>query len=324
MNRPAKILLQTTIPRIEDDWSIARFSLLRKYLAGLRDELGMTLFDVTARDRAPLEFPDPVLANLGDEDFDSLWLFAVDTGDGLKREDCEGIARFRKRGGGILVTRDHMDLGSSLCSLGGIGDAHHFHSKNIDPDVSRQANDDPYTANILWPNFHSGANGDFQEIAIVEPLHPVLTDPYSASGRIRFLPSHPHEGDVDAPRSDPTARVIVKGRSKVTGRVFNIAVAFEASADGGRAIAQSTFHHFADYNWDISSGKPSFVTEAPGLALTKSSEAQRSVKQYVANVALWLVRRPTAADRLHQEAQLDEALEESFPASDTPAVGFVD
>src|SRR5580692_5372136 len=228
MNRPARILLQTTIPPIADDWSIARFNRLRAYLAGLRDDLGRAVFEVTARDRAPLGVPDPVLANLGDENFDSLWLFAVDQGEGLTREDCEGISRFRKRGGGILVTRDHMDLGSSLCYLGGIGDAHHFHSKNIDPDVSRQANDDPYSANILWPNFHSGANGDFQEIAIVEPLHPVLTDPHAASGRIRFLPSHPHEGDVDAPRSDPSARVIAKGRSKVTGRVFNIAVAFEA------------------------------------------------------------------------------------------------
>jgi hypothetical protein len=324
MNSPAKILLQTTIPTAADDWSIARFSHLRAYLTELRDEFGFALFEVTARDRAPLGVPDPILAKLGELDFDSIWLFAVDTGDGLTREDCAGISLFRKRGGGVLITRDHMDLGSSLCSLGGIGDAHHFHSKNIDPDVSRQSNDDPYTTDILWPNFHSGANGDFQRIAIVEPLHPVLTDLKAASGRIEFLPSHPHEGDVDAPKNDPSARVIATGRSKVTGRVFNIAVAFEASADGGRAMAQSTFHHFADYNWDISSGKPSFVTEAPGHALAKSPEAQRSVRQYVANVALWLTHRPTAAERAHQDVLLDEALEESFPASDVPAVSPAD
>jgi hypothetical protein len=324
MNSPAKILLQTTIPSTADDWSIARFSHLSAYLTDLRDESGSVLFEVTARDRAPLGAADPILANLGESDFDSIWLFAVDIGDGLTREDCAGISLFRKRGGGVLVTRDHMDLGSSLCSLGGIGDAHHFHSKNIDPDVSRQSNDDPYTANILWPNFHSGANGDFQRIAIVEPLHPVLTDLQAPSGRIEFLPSHPHEGDVDAPKSDPSARVIATGTSKVTGRVFNIAVAFEASAEGGRAIAQSTFHHFADYNWDISSGKPSFVTEAPGHALAKSPEAQRSVRQYVANVALWLANRPTAAEHAHQDVLLDEALEESFPASDVPAVGLAD
>jgi hypothetical protein len=324
MTTPARILLQTTIPATADDWSIARFSKLRAFLAGLRDELGSEIFEVTARDRGPMGKPDPLLANLGNEGFDSLWLFAVDTGDGLTREDCAGIADFRNRGGGVLLTRDHMDLGSSLCSLGAIGEANHFHSKNVNPDVARHVIDDPYTTNILWPNFHSGANGDFQEVAVVEPLHPVLTDLRSANGRIRFLPSHPHEGDVNAPKSSPSARVIATGKSKITGREFNIAVAFEASNEGGRAIVQSTFHHFADYNWDISSGKPSFVSEAPGHAMAKSAEAQQSVRQYVANVALWLANRPTSAERAHREAQLDEALEESFPASDAPAVGIID
>jgi hypothetical protein len=324
MNRPSKILLQTTIPTNADDWSIARFSRLHGYLAGLRNELGEAVFEVTARDRGALGVPDPILSNLGDEDFESLWLFAVDAGEGLMKEDCEGISRFRKRGGAILLARDHMDLGSSLCSLGGLGEAHHFHSKNINPDPSRQTIDDPYTTNILWPNFHSGANGDFQEISVVEPVHAVLTDPHSASGRIRFLPSHPHEGDVDAPKTDRSARVIATGKSRITGRSFNIAVAFEASAEGGRALAQSSFHHFADYNWDISTGKPSFVTEAPGHAFAKSSEAQRSAAQYVANVALWLAHEFTDAERLRQNDRLDEALKETFPASDSTAVGLVD
>jgi hypothetical protein len=324
MSRASKILLQTTIPPVVDDWSIARFSRLHAFLAGLQDELGEAVFEISARDRAPLGVPDPVLSNLDGEDFEALWLFAVDSGDGLMREDCEGISRFRKRGGAVLLARDHMDLGSSLSSLGGLGDAHHFHSKNINPDVSRRKIDDPYTADILWPNFHSGANGDFQEISAVEPVHAVLSDPHSASGRIRFLPSHPHEGDVDAPKTDRSARVIATGRSRVTGQVFNIAVAFEASVDGGRALCQSSFHHFADYNWDLSSGKPSFVTEAPGHALAHSPEAQRSARQYVANAALWLANRSTDAERLRQDARLDEALKETFPASDSTAVGLVD
>jgi hypothetical protein len=296
MSNPTKILLQTTIPTVEDDWSIARFSQLRACLAGLRDLAGAPLFEVTARDRGRVDAPDPLLSNLDKLDVDSLWLFAVDTGDGLTKEDCQGISRFRKRGGSILAARDHMDLGCSLCSLGGIGEAHHFHSKNVDPDVDRRIIDDPYTTSILWPNFHSGANGDFQEIAAVEPLHPVLTDPNSSGGRIRFLPAHPHEGDVNAPPGDPSARVIATGRSRVTGRVFNIAVAFESSHEGGRGIAQSTFHHFADYNWDLSAGKPSFVTEPPGDALARSPEARRSIRQYAAHAALWLTARPISFD----------------------------
>jgi len=77
----------------------------------------------------------------------------------------------------------------------------------------------------------------------------------------------------------------------VTGADFNIAVAFEASNAGGRAIAQSTFHHFADYNWDTATGCPSFVTEPAGNGLAQFPEALRSTWRYVRNVALWLSRR---------------------------------
>jgi len=291
MPTPAKILLQTTIPTTEDDWSIGRFSLLQAYLSGLADEAGEPLFEVHARDRTPPGAPDPMLSALDRSDYAAMWLFAVDTGAGLTQEDCEAISRFRRRGGGLMVTRDHMDLGSSVCNLGGVGAAHFFHSTHLDPDASRRRIDDPYTTAISWPNFHSGANGDYQEIAPEGPLHPVLAAPDMAEGRVRFLPSHPHEGGVGAPPDDPTARVIAVGTSLATGRPFNIAVAFERSPDGGRAVAQSTFHHFADYNWDPSRGAPSFVGEPPGNTLAGSPEAQASVRRYVKNLALWLVGR---------------------------------
>jgi len=56
----------------------------------------------------------------------------------------------------------------------------------------------------------------------------------------------------------------------------------------GRVVAESTFHHFADYNWDPSTGCPSFVSEAPGDGLRQFPEALRSSKRYVRNVAQWL------------------------------------
>jgi hypothetical protein len=289
---PIKVLLQTTIPTAEDDWSIARFSRLGALLRQQRDRNGNPLFDVTMRDRDPLGAPDSVLSSLDHTDFDELWLFAVDVGDGLTTQDCEAIGRFRASGRGLLVTRDHMDLGSSVCTLGGVGKAHYFHSRNLDPDALRRQVDDPYTTNISWPNFHSGANGDFQEIEVVGPRHPVLVDPESPTGSLRFLPSHPHEGAVGAPEGE-LARVIACGTSKVTGRRFNIAVAFEPSAAGGPAIAQSTFHHFADYNWDTRIGSPSFVSEPPGDAILRTPQAMADTRRYVTNVAHWLARRPT-------------------------------
>src|SRR3954451_5442330 len=119
MAEPIRILLQTTIPYIEDDWHVGRFSRLRDHLAA------MEAVEVTARNReTPPGETDPVLGALDRSAFDEMWLFAVDTGDGLNAEECAAIGRFRKRGGGLMVTRDHMDLGKSVCILGGVGDAH--------------------------------------------------------------------------------------------------------------------------------------------------------------------------------------------------------
>jgi len=87
---------------------------------------------------------------------------------------------------------------------------------------------------------------------------------------------------------------MAQGADGVTGRRFNIAVAFERFEHGGRAIAQSTFHHFADYNWDPAAGSPSFVTERPGDAMRRFPEALRSTKQYIHNVAFWLLGEPHA------------------------------
>ncbi|MCL6729802.1 hypothetical protein [Sphingomonas hankyongi] len=286
MIKPKKILLQTTIPTTEDDWSIARFGKLAALLRDARDESSNALYEVTARDREPPGKPDSVLSTIDQSDIDELWLFAVDTGDGLTEQDCAAISRFRKNGGGLLVTRDHMDLGSSVCTLGGVGKAHYFHSKQPDPDVSRRKRDDPYTTDIDWPNFHSGANGDFLEIEVVGDAHPVLAKKGSRAS-IRFLPAHPHEGDIGAPKEEG-ARVIVKGKSKATGADFNISVAFEPGEHGGPAIAESTFHRFADYNWDPRSGCPSFVSEKPGDGLQRVPEAMADTHLYALNIAGWL------------------------------------
>ncbi len=287
MGKPSRILLQTTIGPVEDDWHAARFSLLGKSLSQALAADGDPAFEVTLRNRDPLGEPDTVLSTLDASDFDQLWLFAVDTGDGLTEDDCAGISRFRHRGGGLMVTRDHMDLGNSVCSLGGVGAAHFFHSKNPDPDEARRCRDDQVTTDIDWPNYHSGANGDFQPVTVVGERHPILRG-------VDWLPAHPHEGAVGKPADDDTARVVATGISLVSGRDFNLIVAFEPSQAGGPAVAQSTFHHFADYNWDPSAGCPSFVSEAPGDGLAKSPQARASVERYARNLASWLGGKPVA------------------------------
>jgi len=291
---PIRILLQTTIPPIEDDWNIGRFSLLQEHLNSLVDGAGNRLCEVTARNRAQnAAGDDPILSRLDNADLDELWLFAVDAGNGLSVKDCEGITRFRQRGGGIMTTRDHQDLGSSLCTIGGIGAAHFFHSRNIDPDESRRAVDDQDTPSISWPNYHSGNNGDYQHVTAVEPVHELLRKGGSATGLIEFFPAHPHEGAVGVPAGEKDARVIATGVSQTTGRPFNLAVAFERARDKhgnnlGRGVAEASFHHFVDYNWDIESGCPSFLLEAPGDGIKREPQKLEDIKTYVRNLAVWL------------------------------------
>jgi hypothetical protein len=298
MATPIRILLQTTLPTLEDDWSIWRFSMLHDYLASLTDEAGNHLFEVTARDRiTDTEGNDPILTTLDRSNFDQLWLFALDVGDGLTEQDIAGIRGFRQRGGGILTTRDHQDMGCSMCGLGDLGEVHYFNSKNPDPDATRCDRDDPYTTYISWPNYHSGANGDFQKIIPIAPIHETLKNPNSPTGMIEFFPTHPHEGGIGIRPGDPNARVIALGKSLVTGRDFNLIVAIERYQDEqgnllGRAVAHSSFHHFVDYNWDIAKGCPSFVDEPPGDGMKKEPRALEDIKTYVQNVAFWLADIP--------------------------------
>lgn len=292
MNKQVKILLQTTIPFDENDWHTGRFSLLTAHLQSLKDSDGIALYDVTTRNReVDTNGDDPVLSRLDESDFDELWLFALDMGDGLSPKDCEGITKFRQRGGGILSARDHNDMGSSLCTLGGVGAAHFFHSKQQDPDESRRCRDDNVTLNIDWPNYHSGANGDFQRIRAID--HPLLKR--SDGSSIEFFPAHPHEGAVGLPFDGGPASVIATSKSKTTERPFNLIVAFDSSIDVhgnscGRAIAESSFHHLVDYNWNPELGCPPFLEEPPGDEYKRFPERLKDVKRYVENAAAWLAK----------------------------------
>ena len=180
-------------------------------------------------------------------------------------------------------------MGISLCTLGGVGRAHFFHTKNPETDVSRLTPDDRGTPAISWPNYHSGRNGDFQRIVATEPVHELLRNPSSPSGFIELFPAHPHEGAVGVPEGEARAQVIATGHSLATDRPFNLAVAFERTTDRpGRGVAESSIHHFADYNWDTSRGAPSFVTEPAGTGMKDNPSGLADIKQYVRNLAFWL------------------------------------
>jgi hypothetical protein len=278
----ARILLKTTIAPEPDDWSIARFSLLKAELEAAGNS-------VTARDRTEnAAGNDPDFAALAEGGWDQLWLFAVDVTGALTSADCVAIRRFLARPvAGALLTRDHQDMGSCLLNLGLPGQAHNFHSRNPEADTERQCRDDVVTDYLDWPNYHSGANGDFQQIEVLQPGHPLL------AGGIARLPAHPHEGAVSVPPgAEGFAKVVARGRSLVTGRAFNLMIALdrhpEEGAPVGRVVAEATFHRFADANWDPSLGCPSFVTEAPGTGYRDHPDALAEARTYVRNIAGWL------------------------------------
>lgn len=66
-----------------------------------------------------------------------------------------------------------------------------------------------------------------------------------------------------------------------------LAGAIERHAGLGGAIAQSTFHHFADYNWDPRTGCPGFVSEPPGSGMVTNPAALADIQRYVLNAAYW-------------------------------------
>jgi hypothetical protein len=98
---------------------------------------------------------------------------------------------------------------------------------------------------------------------------------------------------VGAPAGKDHARVIAAGFCQVTRRPFNLMVAFESALDDrgkklGRAVAESSFHHFVDYNWDTSKGCPSFLEEPPGDQIKREPVRLSDVKTHVSNLARWL------------------------------------
>ena len=274
----SRVLLKTTIPPTEDDWHIGRFALLAGHLRTLGHE-------VTARDLDQRDGYDVDLQAAANGAYDQVWILGVDGSGALGPADIALIDRFRAHGGGLMLSRDHQDLGACLSNIDGVGRTQHFHTSNPESDAERQAADDTGSPHLGWPNYHSGSNGDVQEISILEPLHPLVA---RADGSpIRWFPAHPHEGTVSAPDTLPGARVVACGQSSETGRRFNLVVAVEEPGKG-RAVADSSFHHFADCNWDPSAGAPSFVSEPWGDAIVRTPGARADAERYVANIAAWL------------------------------------
>lgn len=277
-----RILVKTTSPYTEDDWHVGRFSLLLRTLEADGHK-------VTGRDRTAASQADTDLRDAANGAYDQVWLIGIEASDGLSRSDIGAIETFRDRGGGLLLSRDHQNLGSSFVRIAQVGACQHFQNINPEPDRTRHAVDDVDSSHISWPNYHSGRNGDPQLVEVVVPAHPLMRRPDGTC--ISTLPAHPHEGTLSVPPMlSRTAQVVATGRSLITGSTFTLVVAIEAGelSGRGRVVANSSFHHFCDCNWDPTMGAPTFVTEPWGDGMLRDPRPRQDAEQFVRNIANWL------------------------------------
>jgi uncharacterized protein len=85
----------------------------------------------------------------------------------------------------------------------------------------------------------------------------------------------------------------------LTGTVMNVTHTGVPPAIGGRGVA----------------------AELMRAALSAARDHQWSVNPICSYAAAYMRKHPGAGDRRHLDALLDEALDESYPASDSPSVG---
>jgi len=100
---------------------------------------------------------------------------------------------------------------------------------------------------------------------------------------------------------------------------------FTAHADGQRAVLD--YEIVGDTMTITHTGVPKAI-EGRGIAgelvraaLSAARAAGWKVIPVCSYAAAYIAKHPDAATRAHEEELLDESLEESFPASDSPSVG---
>ncbi|MGA2188422.1 MAG: N-acetyltransferase [Steroidobacteraceae bacterium] len=100
---------------------------------------------------------------------------------------------------------------------------------------------------------------------------------------------------------------------------------FTTDVDGHRAVLDYTLAHGV-MTITHTGVAPAIAGRGIAAALMRAALLAARAAGWTVNpacsyAAAYMRRRPDDSERQHEEALLDEALEESFPASDPPAVG---
>ena len=248
-------------------------------------------------------------------DFDQVWLFAIDPGNPISASELNAIESYMDGGGGLFATGDHGWLGNGMCgSITRVKDMRYWNdfpsNNNLTNEVSmggqrRNDTNKPQPGSAFANDFHLQSDAYPQTIAVRTfgsgMPHPLLSIPTSIrpSGIIDIMPDHPHEGECKPETvftvnsvSIPTqiiATSFVPGgstsgvKAPTQPHCFpSISVWDGRPANAGRIVIDSTWHHFVNVNLN-GIGNPSGYT---GLT-TSDFEV---IRRYFMNIATWMSR----------------------------------
>ena len=279
---PTQALLLSTIATDPSDWHIGRFSLLGEMIrtAGLEldSSFVLTISDYP-KDDAQRE---ALQGDLRSGRFGQIWLIAPDMDNGPDPGFFRALESAVMAGSDLVIARDHTDLGSCLLQLQGclndVGQTQTFQRSWPNLPQDREYADEACAA-IITPCVVTGQNGGVQ-ICRQRADHPLLKFASMIPGHL-VIPAHPHEGVIRPVAASQT--VLLSSFSITSGREQTTAIVDE-SPGRGMVLHHSTFHHFADYNLDVSAGAPDFVLDPPSSQIADSPALSNDIKAYVRSV----------------------------------------
>lgn len=263
-------------------------------------------------------------------DFDQVWLFGISSGSGLSTAELPIVESFMDGGGGLFATGDHGSLGSALCgNIKRVKDMRHWsdypNSVNTTNEVSmsgKRRNDTnrPSAGSATSVYFDNQSDNIPQQISpkiFTGGLpHPLLSISKTkrSSGIIDIMPDHPHEGECKQETSFTANGVNISSQIIATSFVLggsttnggnngkaptdahsfpSIAVWDGRSANVGRIVVDSTWHHFVNINLngEGSQGSGFSSNDLAGKQSGLTNNDYTAVRQYFMNIAKWMTRK---------------------------------
>jgi hypothetical protein len=265
-------------------------------------------------DQSPVKLTDLDILNR----FDEIWFFGFNTKPALTPEEKDLLEQFMNgKRRGVLVTGDHFNLGKSIAGeITRVGKMRQYPAPTSERNkwnttlVEGPDENDQFDAHDQ--NDDRAQKVRYTLFPVPTPIgsgcrfrpHPVMSGP---DGPIDVFPDHQHEGEALAPKFEkndtewPTVNdyqekpvVIAWGKiSDPCAEKFGQEIGLVSAYDGhqvnvGRILADSSWHHWFDYNL---LGRPEKVPPDPyaGFDATPGGRAVlKKLDAYFLNCATWL------------------------------------